>query len=174
MTGVQTCALPIWIISIGNYAFERCLSLKKADIPSAIQHIGKNAFAETVNGNNWDVLETNLIGENIHVDIRLEIEGSFAEAVKCSKYTDVEYITHLKLIGRIDLSDLDYITASMPRITELDLSETSIKEIADNQFCGTRINKIILPVSLYKIGKSAFSDSKLKNIVIPYSVTEIG
>ena len=44
MTGVQTCALPIFPVAFDNYAFERTVNLTAIYFPEGITGIGTNAF----------------------------------------------------------------------------------------------------------------------------------
>ena len=45
MTGVQTCALPIFLRRIGKEAFSQCKALREIEIPASVEEIGEGCFS---------------------------------------------------------------------------------------------------------------------------------
>lgn len=109
------------------------------------------------------------------------------------KDSSPETMTSLTLSGTIDARDIAYITNSMPQLTAIDLSATSITEYSSTDalfanyvtyaanelppccFAGKAYTSVVLPGTLTSIGDGAFTGcTALTQINIPASVTRIG
>ena len=84
--------------------------------------------------------------------------------------TDVEM---LKVSGPLNASDWKDLK-NMTNLCALDLSEALISEIPNNAFDGkTKIQSVILPEGITRIGDYAFRGTEIRKIQIPSTVTNI-
>ncbi|MGM9833116.1 MAG: leucine-rich repeat domain-containing protein [Candidatus Limisoma sp.] len=109
------------------------------------------------------------------------------------KDSSPETMTSLTLSGTIDARDIAYIANSMPQLTSIDLSATSIARYSSTEalfanyvtfaanelppccFAGKAYTSVALPGTLTSIGDGAFTGCPaLAQIDIPASVTRIG
>lgn len=109
------------------------------------------------------------------------------------KDSSPETMTSLTLSGTIDARDIAYIANSMPQLTEIDLSATSIARYSSTEalfanyvtfaanelppccFAGKAYTSVVLPATLTSIGDGAFTGCPaLAQIDIPASVARIG
>ena len=104
---------------------------------------------------------------------------------------DFATMTSLVIEGAIDASDLEFIAASMPSLTELDLSAATIAEYNGARLlsglthsdadvfpafglAGAKVTTLTLPASISRIDDGAFIGSSITSVAIPASVSEIG
>ncbi len=112
---------------------------------------------------------------NNWIDVDLATAGTLGYEVlysgKANVLTDVEF---LKISGPMNAADWTDIK-NMTNLLALDLSETQITEIPNNAFKDkSRINSVILPEGLTRIGEYAFQGTNIRRINIPSTVKNIG
>lgn len=100
-------------------------------------------------------------------------------------------ITTLKVTGPINAADFDYITESLTKLADLDLSQSTVTalsgyrstsgtsefyadELPPYALFGSGITTIALPDGLTKIGEGALGKTAVKAVAIPASVKSIG
>lgn len=112
------------------------------------------------------------------VSVNLLEQGSLGTEV-LKQVSNVSDVRRLKVTGTFGSKDWDYIDM-MPRLMVLDLSDTDIKDIPDEQFNRwTKSNvqylhKLVLPKSLETIGTRAFYYTYVEDIVFPETMKQIG
>lgn len=100
-------------------------------------------------------------------------------------------LTTLKINGKINALDFEYINGTLTSLTTLDLSDATItavsgasttaggcefpaNELPQYALFGTGITDITLPANLTTIGEGALGKTAIKSITIPAGVTTIG
>lgn len=111
---------------------------------------------------------------NNWIDVDLATAGTLGYEVlysgKAEVLTDVEF---LKISGPMNAADWTDIK-NMTNLLALDLSEAQITEIPNNAFDGkSRINSVILPEGITRIGDYSFRGTNIRRILIPSTVTTI-
>ncbi len=125
-----------------------------------------------------------LLREYVVVDVKTP--GTFAQCLK-DKGFDYKAVSSLKVSGKVDWKDLDFMGHSMPALTHLNLYDVIIDDENDENddvITGfdsqvdqvfTQLTKIVLPKRLRGIGNGAFCRTGLTgSITIPEGVTFIG
>lgn len=183
-----TVILPSSLISIGEYAFSGCDTLKEIEIPSNVTQIGREAFKSCF------ALESIVIPEGI---TRIESETF----IYCNKLANVTLSSNLEEIGSGAFFDCAITNILIPQsVTSIDMSAFSgasklerIDVEANNSVYasidGVLFSKDYISLLRYPCAKSgdytipnnvttivdrAFSNcSKLSGITIPSNVTRI-
>ena len=143
------------VTTIGEDAFNRCISLTSVTIPNSVTEIGNYAFYNC----------KNLISVTIPDSVTAIGEGAFS---RCESLTSVPIPNSVTTIGK---SAFD-MCSSLTSIT-IPNSVTTIGEWAF--YCCVNLTSVTIPDSVTTIGELAFSECiSLTSVTIPNSVTEIG
>lgn len=181
-TKISQIALPGTLKTIGNYAFNKCESLKNITIPASIGTISDNAFSKCYSMSSL-ILESGIknIGnfafsecrdlKNITIPASVDSIGSFA-FYKCSHLTSATLEPGIKAIGEHafdSCGELENITVpgSIDTISDYAFSdcqslctiviEPGVKTIGDNAFYQCReADKVTIAGSVKTIGDWAF------------------
>ena len=166
------------VMSIGNYAFDRCKSLTNITIPNSVTSIGICAFYEcdsltsiTIPNGVTSIEYSAFYGcsslTNITIPEGVTSIGSEA-FYNCSSLTSITIPNGVTSIG-------DYAFEGCSSLTSITIPE-GVTSIGDFVFreCFS-LTSITIPDSVTSIGEWAFLGcSSLTNITIPNSVTSIG
>ena len=152
---LETVVIPSGVKSIGNGAFSGCESLKSVVIPASMTSIGRNAFLACLS------LESVVIPAGV-TSIG---NGAFSN---CESLESVEIPSKLASIG----SDTFCGCLSLESV----VIPTGITRIGDRAFyCCESLESVVIPNSVTCIGSDAFSGCvSLESVVIPAGVTSIG
>ena len=173
---IHSVTIPESVTSIGQSAFESCLSLDSLIIKDAATSIGASAF------DGCSHLTTLSLGKNITTIGDYAFQG-------CSYLTNVTIPQSVTSIGRqaFYLTDLNTLTIKGPiksmgyaafagctNLTSLSLYD-GIQTIGEGAFINsTSLEAVTIPQSVTSIGASAFVNcSNLSTITIPEKVTTI-
>ena len=183
---LKSITLPEGLKIIGKTAFSSLYSLSKINIPSTVNKIGYNAFANTTIYNdeaNWT--DNGLYIDNWLVGVKTTIslteftvkEGTIG--VADGKDTGL-FPTKAQSINKLTLSStlkyIGYRSFMRLKITELNLPIT-LETIGEGAFMtNASLTSVNLDecVNLQSIGSQAFSQASLKDITIPSNVTKMG
>ncbi len=182
---LKSITLPEGLKIIGKTAFSSLYSLSKINIPSTVNKIGYNAFAQTTIYND----EANWTDNGLYID-------NWLVGVKTISLT--EFTVKEGTIGVADGKDTGLFPTKAQSINKLTLSST-LKYIGYRSFMRLKITELNLPitletidegafmtnasltsvnldecVNLQSIGSQAFSQASLKDITIPSNVTKMG
>lgn len=166
------------VVSIGDYAFYNCQSLKNVTIPSGVTSIGNSAFRNCYALTNVTIpsgvtsiedYTFNFCYSLTNITIPSEVTniGNYAFA-SCSGLISVTMPSGVTSIG-------NYAFSYCSSIRDLTIS-SSVTSIGNSAFYDCqRLKNVTLPNGLTSIGSYAFNDcSSITNITIPSSVTSIG
>ena len=142
---LTSIAIPNSITSIGNSAFENCSTLTSIVIPNSITSIGNRAFK------NCSALNS------ISIPNRVSIIGNSAFE-NCSTLTSIVIPPSVVAIGNSAF-------INCKSITSVTLSE-GLKEIGQWAFYGCKIESLMIPCGVEKIGSRTFTCKGLKDVVI--------
>ncbi|MBE6848315.1 MAG: hypothetical protein E7502_00175 [Ruminococcus sp.] len=151
---VEKVIIPDSVTSISKDAFMRCSKLETIELPSTIENIGDNAFADTP----W--LKNNLADSPLLIINDILIDGTTATG-------DVVIPEGVKSI-------LSLAFKFNKEITSVTMPE-SVQRIGSGAFQGcTNMTSAALPDSLREIDATAFADTGLTSLTIPEGVKTIG
>ena len=144
--GLEELILPKNVKSIGDYAFEECVSLKKIEIHSSVKVIGSGAFKNCTDLESIELPETiTSIGS-----------GAFWQCNSLKSMSIPEGVT--KIASNTFNQCRNIVSISLPE------SLTEIEPMAFSQCCWG-LKKIIIPKNVKKIGYQAFYEcDKLSNV----------
>ncbi|MBQ7499808.1 MAG: leucine-rich repeat protein [Clostridia bacterium] len=158
---IEQIAIPEGIVRIGSNAFSDCTSLKKVVLPESVTEIGDRAFYRC--GIN-----------DINIPSHLEVIGASAFN-KCYTLADVILPSTVVKVGISAFRETEWYNAQpdMVYIGDIVLGykftapdgatvviDDGTRVIADAAFSQSqRINKIVLPDSVERIGKGAFNNA---------------
>ena len=151
----SSITIPNSIVSIGESAFEDCMSLTSIVIPNSVTSIGEEAFVSC----------TSLVSVSIGNGVT-SIEGMVFE--DCTALTTITIPNSVTSIGNGAFSGCKGLTSiTIPN---------SVTSIGSYAFHGcTGLTSITIPNSVTSIGRNAFNGcTGLTSITIPNSVTSIG
>ena len=155
IAGCQNTIIPNSVTSIGDWAFEYCISLTSIEIPNSVASIGNYAFSEC----------SSLT--SIQIPNSVTSIGNYAFS-ECSSLTSIQIPNSVTSIG----GKAFYGCYSLTSI-QIPNSVTSIED-STFKYCSS-LTSIEIPNSVTSIGVCAFSGcSSLTGIQIPNSVTSIG
>lgn len=144
--GLEELILPHSAISIGDYAFEECVSLKQIEIPCPAKTIGSGAFK-----NCGDLESINLPETLISIG-----SGAFWQCNSLKSISIPEGVT--KIASNTFKQCRNIVSISLPE------SLTEIEPMAFSECCWG-LKTIIIPKNVKKIGYQAFYDcDKLNNV----------
>ncbi len=183
-----TYEIPKSVISIGDYAFKDCISLKYITIPDHIKSIGASAFENCTELASVEILgsETTL-GTYAFVNCSGLKELLVPVSVDCAvseKYpafsgcTNIDKITFTKGTGiwhqydEADYENTPWHITGVPLDVEIADGLTTIGERA--LFKCTSLRSIIIPGSVSSIDAEAFYNCGFTSMIIPDSVTTLG
>ena len=153
------------LITIQPASFQGCASLSTIALPNSLTSIGDRAFlASGLTSLDLSNTQVTTIGQ-----------GAFANTAKLESLKVPSTLATLNS-GSSTSGDPVTATFSGSGITELDLSNTKITQIAESTFSGaTKLASVTLPAGLTSIGSSAFQNAtSLSTITLPNSLTTIG
>lgn len=106
--------------------------------------------------------------------VELATAGTLGYEVLYSGHADVlDDVEMLKIIGPMNSADWTDIM-NMTNLMALDLSEAQITEIPNNAFKNkSKINSVILPEGITRIGEYAFQGTNIRRVNIPSTVKTI-
>ena len=149
---ITSISLPNTIITIGDYAFDRCYELTSLNIPENVTTLGKRIISGTAYSSNCPNLQ------------RLYYNARYADG-------DWEKGTNPMLGGK----DTYFGPFDIPNGCEIVFGE-NVEHIPNYFLCNSQIETIYIPSSVTSIGKYAFYDcwSNLTTVTISSNVTTIG
>ena len=199
---IRTITIPDGIVEIKESAFSACNSLEEVSIPSSVKKVGAYAFSrcdvlrnvsiptkaklendvfygcsQLIDDNGFIVIEGLLCGmgrplkkeETIIVPDHVTAVIPFVFTHRVGK---TEYIK--KIILPEGLTEINENAFSdLKRLEEVVLP-SSMRKIGKRAFYNTGLKSLSLPEKLEKIGESAFAETFIKEVHIPKSVKEIG
>ncbi|MBQ2978549.1 MAG: leucine-rich repeat protein [Bacteroidaceae bacterium] len=173
---------------IGDFAFADCMSLKDVVLPTSLRSIGMGAFLNCESFTSVNIPENvTTIGGNAFQNCTGLLSIKW-DAINCSTYKDENGSIYLPFnftdgaesnVEQVLFGDkVEYIPVGlcnmMNKLTSVVLPET-VKIIDDYAFASTRLQSMVVPKSVTKLGMSAFwGCEELKQITIGDSVEEIG
>ena len=164
-SSLKSIVIPDSVTQIGDRAFYVCSSLKSIVIPESVTQIGQYAFSECSSLQSIEVSKGNAIYDSRNnCNAIIETENNTLVA-GCSQTVIPDSVTQIGDSAFSGCSSLQSIV-----IPE------SVTEIGSDAFsCCRSLQSIAIPDSVTKMGKHAFSYcSRLQSIVIPDSVSQIG
>lgn len=158
---LQEVNLPDSLIEIGKLAFDDCHQLKSVVIPDSVEKIEENAF-------NLNSLESITLSNNLTI-CELGVRWFASDIpLQFNQYMNGYYIGS---------KDNPYM--ALARVTSSDTTEFTfapeVKFVLNDAFNDCEnLTSINLPDTLLGIGQKAFYGAKLNEIIIPDSVTKVG
>ncbi len=175
---VETISIPSTVTSIGDYAFNQCLSLRSISIPNGVTKLGNGVFyycysltsislPSSLTSLGTCVFDncTNLTSITIPSMVKTIGESCFA---RCQKLTKVVVPDSVDTIGKFGFWNCTKLTSvTLP---------SSLQKLNGSTFMGcSELSAITLPKTLTCIGDVEFAwCSKLKTLTVPDKVTSIG
>ena len=170
--------LPDSLETIESESFRNCKKLENINFPKNLLLIIDGAFRET----NLKSIELpsslKFVGESVFRECN---SLKFADLSKVNIPISTEMFRENRELERVILSpNIDKINKEAFKdcfaLKEINLSDSSIKEISESAFSGCSVlDNVLLPNNLKIIGDSAFTDcSSLSKIIIPKSVEDMG
>ena len=166
---IKTVNLPNEVTSIGDYAFEGCLSLTSVIIPNSVTSIGDRAFCGCSGFTSVTIPES------------VTSIGDFAFRY-CSRLSSVTIPNSVTSIGNSAFTDCDGLTSV--NITDIavwcgisfgNAGSNPLSSAHNLYLNGTKVTDLIIPNSVTSIGNYAFWNcTSLTSVTIPNSVTSIG
>jgi hypothetical protein len=151
---VDEVVLPESNISINDYMFAECESLRTFVLPEGFTSIGQFAFR------NCDSLEGMIIPDTV------QTTGRYAFA-SCSSLIQARLPTHLTVIG-------DSWFVSCESLTDINIPP-GLVSIGDDAFSNAKsLANVVIPESVEHIGARAFFVTNLRTVRIPAAVQTIG
>lgn len=155
------------IKSIGERAFKGCVKLETLVLPSLVGDVGQAVTLRYY-------FDTSIVNASLKV-VSLISKNDFAlENNAFTGASKIEKITLKEGLISIGASAFKGVKATV------DLSATSVREIADYAFANYSGNEVVLPSNLTKIGSFAFTETKNlfasdgQTFVVPRTVGFIG
>ena len=147
-------AIPDSISSIGDNAFEGCITVTEVVIPETVTEIGSNAFSGC----------ENLTTVNIPASVTSISDSAFAN---CASLDSVVLPDSLTEIGHGAFNGCSNLSA-------IDIPET-VKSIGTSAFAGcSKLDTVYIPESVTELGSNAFSGCiSLTSVNIPKSIESI-
>ncbi len=147
-------AIPDSISSIGDNAFEGCITVTEVVIPETVTEIGSNAFSGC----------ENLTTVNIPASVTSISDSAFAN---CASLDSVVLPDSLTEIGHGAFNGCSNLSA-------IDIPET-VKSIGTSAFAGcSKLDTVYIPESVTELGSNAFSGcTNLTSVNIPKSIESI-
>lgn len=190
---IASVEFPESLVKIGKYAFYKCTSLSKIELPKNVKSI-EHAFVSctslsevTLNDGIEDIASAFYDDRSIK-SIRVpasvvSMDNAFGD---CTELTDVVLEEGLTVVSGFKqcykLAEIK-IPSSVKTISYMAFCNSGLKELVipegvetiQNGFItGTGITEITLPSSLKTLDDFCFAESSITNLVIPDSVTLIG
>ncbi len=170
---LEEIVIPSAVSVISEYAFAGCVSLKQINILSALTVIGHCAFEGCTSLKEISIPST---------QIRY---GAFKN---CTSLENIKFLQPVQSMGNQVFDGTAWLNSQTEGLICIDTVAYSytgsdysvvipdgIRTIADFAFRNTSVSSVIIPDSLYYIGKDAFADcNNLKYLSVPSSVISIG
>lgn len=152
-SGIESLVIPDAVTELNGQMFYYCNRLKTIKLPSNLKELTKNEFR------GCSVLES--------IDIPKGIKNIPSYCFyECYNLKDITLPSSIEFIG-------DDAFTYCQNIENVKIPE-GVKYIYSEAFYGCKINQLLLPSSLEKIGGWAFGISELKELILPVSLKEIG
>lgn len=161
MTQVSTATS---VVSIGDSAFQQCVSLRTVDLPS-VHYLGQSACAACAN-----LSEINLSGALTFIGA-----SAFRGCNALTYMVVPDAVTYIGASAFYSIPETqDSISSSPSQLREVELSD-AVTYIESEAFRQTSLQSVVIPRSVTYIGSSAFSQcTSLNNITIQGMITALG
>ncbi len=170
-------------VTIGDYAFEDCVSLNTVQISPNVEYIGIRPFKGCSSLNEVDFLgSSNFVCEK-NIIFSLE-NGQKDGIIQCLETRGVSSgvpgtVQAAELVGVTYIQNGAFMDCN--GISEVDLRQSSISTVPSGAFALTsdakpslsKMNRVLLPSTCKAIEKGAFTNSPIVYLEIPSSVTYI-
>ncbi len=195
-TFIKTIELPETLKIISPDAFKNCSSLEEIVVPSAVSVISEYAFAGCVSLTQISILSAlTVIGhcafegctslKEISIPSTQIRYGAFKN---CTSLENITFLQPVQSMGNQVFEGTAWLNAQSEGLICIDTVVYSytgkdysvvipdgMRTIADNAFRNTSVSSVVIPDTLYYIGKDAFADCRnLNYLSVPESVISIG
>ncbi|MGN1227378.1 MAG: leucine-rich repeat domain-containing protein, partial [Christensenellales bacterium] len=169
--------LPNKVKEIGESAFSNCKSLKNVELPSSIESIGADCFScctklktAILDKCNIETIPYRCFYRSGLKTIKLpsNLKEIDREAFTKTKIDKIKFPNSLVSIGAKAFANCE-------SLLEIDLQNTQIEVLNyDTFYADLKLDKVILPETLKKIGTGVFYKTSIQTIELPQSVECIG
>lgn len=173
-TSLKDIAIPEGCIEIGEGAFCDCSSLETITLPSTIEKIGACAFAKAIeeSASEDEEVSKNILVLSFAQGITKIPDSSFNAAYRnyITELKSVVIPSSVKVIGQKAFYQLNpQVTVNIPEGVE----EIQEAAFASSYSGALKLQRLLLPSTIKKIGKEAFEYNQLEKIEIPEGTEEI-
>lgn len=156
---VTEVSLPDSLLSIGDYAFERCIGLTEISLPRQLQRLGSGAFEYC----------ENLTKVTVHEEIQYVSSTAFSG---CSvEFTEADGIEYL---GNSENPYIVAMDADNRRYQESYTIADTCLVLGGNLFEDATMESIVIPDSVKHIGNGVFRNSNLSSVTLPKNLLTLG
>lgn len=161
------------VTTIAEGAFEGNTEIRKIVLPDTIRSVGRRAFADC----------PNLVVCVKNDEIREQLQSAGVMVVDAAADAD---LAHIRLHYTYEIENgeahiLSYRGTESYVVVPAEVEGCPVTEIGPEAFCrreahksALRIERLIMPDTIRKIGRKAFYDTDLKEFFLPASLEEIG
>ncbi len=169
-TSISEFISPSSLKTIGEKAFYRCKSLKRAFLIEGVEEIGDEAFSATdiaglrIPGSIVD------LGTNIAKDTAVKFSGDDATFVVCSE-SETLSIDHYGGLYREEEDGKHFVRLLEPEATSYSVQEGT-RFVDERSFAHhSKVERVTLPNGVERVGSAAFRDcKKLVEVTLPETV----
>lgn len=154
------------VISIGEYAFFKCIGLKNITIPGTVSIIGNYAFSDCSSLNSVTIENgTTSIGQNAFFNCTYLNTITLPESIR---QIGSDAFNNCGRIIAVNISDIS-------NWCEISFGNSNSNPSGKLCYNGEYLNALIIPASVSSISSYAFyGHTELKSITVPESITAIG
>lgn len=154
------------VISIGEYAFFKCIGLKNITIPGTVSIIGNYAFADCSSLNSVTIENgTTSIGQNAFINCTYLNTITLPESIR---QIGSDAFNNCGRIIAVNISDIS-------NWCEISFGNSNSNPSGKLCYNGEYLEALIIPASVSSISAYAFyGHTELKSITVPESITAIG